>query len=62
VKILHISDTHGRMPELRGEHDVIVHSGDMLPNRSFGISAIEETFQRYWVEEHARERSTHERT
>lgn len=41
------------MPELRGDFDVVVHSGDFLPNRTFGIRQVEYTFQRYWVEENA---------
>lgn len=53
MRILHLSDTHGRMPELERDFDVVVHSGDLLPNRSYGIRPIEETFQRYWLEENA---------
>lgn len=51
VRILHISDTHGMLPEPEGDFDVVVHSGDMMPNRSYGIRAIEQTFQPYWLEE-----------
>lgn len=51
MKILHISDTHGGMPLLQAEGDIVVHSGDMMPNRSFGIREIEYTFQRYWIED-----------
>lgn len=51
MRILHISDTHGGMPTLLPEGDVIVHSGDLLPNRTFGIREIECTYQRYWLEE-----------
>lgn len=55
VKILHISDTHGGMPALPAEDfDAIVHSGDLLPNRSFGIATVERTFQPYWVEDNAK--------
>jgi len=53
LKLLHLSDTHGTMPPLSSDADVIVHSGDILPNRTFGIRPVEETFQRYWLEEHA---------
>lgn len=51
MKILHISDTHGGMPKLYDYGDVIVHSGDMMPNASFGIRPIELAFQQRWVEE-----------
>jgi Icc-related predicted phosphoesterase len=56
VKILHLSDNHGALPELRDRDtvDVIVHSGDLMPNRSFGIREIEETFQRFWLEENGK--------
>jgi len=50
LRILHISDTHGYMPELRGDFDVVVHSGDLLPNKTFGIRRVEETFQANWLE------------
>jgi Icc-related predicted phosphoesterase len=35
LSILHVSDTHGDFPKL-GPADVIVHSGDLLPNFSRG--------------------------
>lgn len=55
MRILHISDTHGMLPEPPdpATYDVVVHSGDMMPNRSFGIREIENVFQRYWIEENA---------
>lgn len=59
MKILHMSDTHGRMPEPAGDFDVIVHSGDMLPNKSYAIRPIEHTFQRYWIETNAPRFSAH---
>lgn len=43
------------MPEIVGDPDIIVHSGDFCPNRTFGIREIEETFQSYWVETRAEE-------
>lgn len=49
MKIVHVSDTHGYMPKLL-EGDVVVHSGDFCPNRSFGIRSIEDTYQPYWIE------------
>lgn len=55
MKILHVSDTHGGMPNLidRDSVDVIVHSGDLCPNKSFGIRPIEETFQEHWLKDNA---------
>lgn len=49
-----MSDTHGHLPiPLADDFDVIVHSGDFLPNRSFGNRVLEEPFQQYWIEENA---------
>ncbi len=53
TRILHISDTHGTMPPLVGDFDVVVHSGDFCSNRTFGIRSIEETFQPHWLNEKA---------
>lgn len=30
VRIMHVSDTHGKFDDLKGYFDIIVHSGDML--------------------------------
>jgi len=55
TRILHISDTHGRFDPLPNNSihnptfDVIVHSGDFLPNRTRGILAIEPGFQSAWL-------------
>lgn len=49
-----MSDTHGVLPTpLDGDWDCILHTGDMLPNRSYGIRPLEITFQQYWLEENA---------
>ncbi len=54
VKILHVSDTHGWMPTFpAGDYDVIVHSGDLLPNASYGNRPVEEFFQAKWIADHA---------
>ncbi len=55
MKLTHISDTHGLMPEIQDDPYVIVHSGDFCPNRTWGIREIEETFQSYWIETRAAE-------
>lgn len=59
MRVLHVSDTHGRFPDLpldreSGAHDrveVIVHSGDLLPNISWGQREVETTFQPHWAAE-----------
>jgi len=52
VRILHISDTHGEMSMLRGQFDLVVHSGDLQPNRTRG-SVTEGAFQEHWVRSNA---------
>jgi Icc-related predicted phosphoesterase len=44
MKLMHVSDTHGYFPELPGEFDAVVCSGDFFPyneSNSFGRRAIE---------------------
>ncbi len=53
MKICHISDNHGYLGDIIPECDLIVHTGDFLPNRSFGYQVIEETFQPAWIEQNA---------
>lgn len=47
-KIVHISDNHSRFPHLR-DCDVVIHSGDFLPNASRGRLDIEIPFQTEWI-------------
>lgn len=54
MRILHVSDTHGQFDPLSTDGDVVVHSGDLMPNRTFGIAQVEHAFQRYWVEDNAK--------
>lgn len=42
------------MPELRGDFDVIVHSGDLMPNKTRGIVDVEIEFQRMWLVQNAK--------
>jgi Icc-related predicted phosphoesterase len=49
MRILHISDTHGLLPTSFPLADVIVHSGDLMPNRTRGIRPVEETYQTAWI-------------
>ena len=51
MRILHVSDSHGLPPSCPDEDfDVIVHSGDFCPNRSFANKTLEVPFQTYWCE------------
>jgi len=52
VRILHVSDTHGLLPELDTRTDIIVHSGDLLPNFSRG-GPDEACRQMEWIHENA---------
>lgn len=56
MRILHVSDTHGTWPELidPSTYDIIVHSGDGLPNRTRGNLDIEPKYQANWVGHHAK--------
>lgn len=58
MKICHVSDTHSLFPKLNEDYDVIVHSGDMLPNRKPRLKIDEHLFQRDWIREHAAEFKT----
>lgn len=58
MKIAHVSDTHGDFPEIDRDVDVIVHSGDMIPNirradRSPSWNFADEMiFQHDWIFRH----------
>jgi len=49
MKILHVSDTHGRFSQRFEEASVIVHTGDFMPNKTRGVRAIEPGHQEYWI-------------
>jgi Icc-related predicted phosphoesterase len=49
IKVLHVSDCHGTFPAFYGEFDVIVCSGDLLPNKTRGNRHVEPAFQKDWV-------------
>lgn len=53
MKLLHVSDSHGWLGLKLPEADIVVHSGDFLPNKTFGIRSIEEAYQPYWIEQNA---------
>lgn len=47
----HVSDTHGRFPILPENKNVVIHSGDMLPNATRG-ETTEPAYQQQWVRDH----------
>lgn len=49
ITIIHVSDNHSAFLPLPEIGDLIVHSGDMLPNASRGNKNIEYQFQTNWV-------------
>jgi Icc-related predicted phosphoesterase len=50
TKILHISDWHGQIwPKIDEEYDIVVSSGDMMPNCSRGNRKKELHYQERWV-------------
>jgi Icc-related predicted phosphoesterase len=55
MRIFHVSDTHGFFPELTGDFDVVIHSGDLFdnhswgPNRNLSILDMERTHQTDWI-------------
>ena len=49
MRILHISDTHSLLPKLKGNFDIVVHSGDIFPNFGYSIDK-EKEFQLRWLE------------
>jgi len=58
LRIAHVSDSHGTLPEIPFDFDAIVHSGDFLPTkgRRMGerINARRETiYQRRWLDRKA---------
>ena len=58
MRICHISDTHSGLPPLYGRYDIVLHTGDFLPNShhvSTGNRVREAEFQLQWVKDHAAE-------
>jgi len=57
MKFCHVSDSHGYFPDLRGDFDFVVHSGDLFPNSNNGRyinksrdkKQREIEFQRSWI-------------
>ncbi len=66
LRVVHVSDTHGRLPLLSGRADVVVHSGDWAPNRHdeddphkdgtlYAKPDREEEFQAEWFDKSAKD-------
>ncbi len=53
MHLIHISDSHGTFSELPAGGDVIVHSGDMMPNSTRGDRDVEPAFQARWLHNNA---------
>jgi len=51
TRIVHVSDTHGYLTALPTDAELVVHSGDFLPNRTFGIWSIETAYQPKWIDD-----------
>lgn len=49
MKLLHVSDNHSYFPQLPEDGDVVIHTGDFLPNASRGNLSIEIPFQTQWI-------------
>ncbi len=48
MKILHVSDTHGILARLSEKADCVVHSGDLMPNKTRGGPG-EAAYQEQWI-------------
>lgn len=53
MKILAISDTHGILPqqEFIPECDILIHAGDLCPNRSYNDKSWDSSFQYNWLKD-----------
>jgi Icc-related predicted phosphoesterase len=55
MRIQHISDTHGYFPDLKGDFDAVIHSGDFFanhswgPNRHWSVLDMEKAWQTDWI-------------
>jgi Icc-related predicted phosphoesterase len=49
MKLLHLSDTHGRHSQPFPEAEAILHTGDLLPNKTRGNRHIEPGYQEHWL-------------
>ncbi len=54
MRVAHISDTHGIIRDIEGDFDVVVHTGDMMPNQTRGVRRVEGPYQKQWIEDHVK--------
>lgn len=53
MKYVHVSDTHGYFPTLPTEGKIVIHSGDLCPNKTRGHRETEVKYQSEWVKKNA---------
>lgn len=52
MRLMHVSDTHGKFPRLYGRYDAVIHTGDLFPNSHHlfnGNKNLEMSFQLKWL-------------
>lgn len=52
MRLMHVSDTHGKFPRLYGRYDAVIHTGDLFPNSHHvfnGNKTREMAFQLQWL-------------
>lgn len=57
LRFLHVSDTHGSLPKLKGKYNLVIHSGDFFPNSYEVINRNlirEAAFQLDWLNQKLR--------
>jgi Icc-related predicted phosphoesterase len=53
MKLCHVSDNHSVFYPLEGDYEIIIHSGDMLPNNRPRLKSQEPLFQRDWIRDNS---------
>lgn len=58
MRLMHVSDTHGKFPRLYGRYDAVIHTGDLFPNSHHlfnGNKNLEMAFQLQWLRDNMNE-------
>lgn len=58
MRLMHVSDTHGKFPRLYGRYDAVIHTGDLFPNSHHlfnGNKTKEMAFQLQWLRDNLNE-------
>lgn len=58
MRLMHVSDTHGKFPRLYGRYDAVIHTGDLFPNSHHlfnGEKDKEMSFQLQWLRDNLNE-------